>query len=135
MSLLDEQDRQAIIEFANRLEQCFPANLYGVVLYGSKARGDATTESDLDLLIILDARSRQNRVQVNKIASRVSLAFDVLLLPHVVSWEQWQKMADAPFSFYRNVFKDGLPVYGNPSLFAPLHHHDVDSLVPIMANA
>jgi uncharacterized protein len=135
MNVLDEQDRRAIIEFVNQLEHCFPANLYGIVLYGSKARGEATAESDLDLLIILDKRNRQNRVQVNKVASRISVAFDVLLLPHVVSWEQWQKMADAPYSFYREVFKDGLPVYGESSFFAPLLHHDVAPLVPIMANA
>jgi predicted nucleotidyltransferase len=104
-------------------------------LYGSKARGEATAESDIDLLVILDKRTRQNRVQVNKVASRVSLTFNALLLPQVVSWEQWQKMADAPFSFYREVFKDGLPVYGESSFFAPLLHHDVAPLVPIVAIA
>ncbi len=134
MSELDKKDRRAINEFVNHLVSLFPANLYGIVLYGSKARGDATSDSDLDLLVILDERNRQNRVQVSKAASRVSVATDVLLLPHVITRESWQKMADDPFSFYREVFKDGLPVYGEPSFFTPLVHHDVAPIVPIMTN-
>lgn len=134
MNDLDKNDRRAINEFVTHLVRLFPANLYGIVLYGSKARGDATSDSDLDLLVILDERNRQNRVQVNKVASRVSVESDVLLLPHVITRESWQKMADDPYSFYREVFKDGLPVYGETSFFTPLAHHDVAPLVPTMTN-
>ena len=128
MSQLTEQDRLAVIEFVAWLHRLFPTELHGVVLYGSKARGEATPDSDIDLLVILDTRSRQNRIQVNKAASRVSLAFDVLLLPHVVDLEQWQEMADTPFFFFREVFRDGWPVYGRPSVFAPLVRKDMPPL-------
>ncbi len=128
MSYLTEQDRQAIIEFVTRLKSQFASKLYGVVLYGSKARGEATADSDIDLLVILDTRNRENRTQVNKTASRVSLAFDVLLLPHVFSWELWQEMADAPFFFFREVFRDGWPVYGDSVVFAPLSRKNLPPL-------
>ncbi|HIP71748.1 MAG TPA: nucleotidyltransferase domain-containing protein [Anaerolineae bacterium] len=128
MNYLTEQDRQAVIEFVARLKSRFASKLHGVVLYGSKARGEATADSDIDLLVILDTRNRENRAQVNKAASRVSLAFDVLLLPHVFSWELWQEMADAPFFFFREVFRDGWPVYGDPAVFAPLARRDMPPL-------
>jgi predicted nucleotidyltransferase len=133
MRQLTEQDRLAVIEFVTRLKRLFPLELYSVVLYGSKARGEATPDSDIDLLVILDARSRRNRIQVNKVASRVSLDFDVLLLPHSISLKQWQEMAEGPYPFFNELFKDGVPVYGEPSLFAPLAHRDAEPLAPMMA--
>ena len=135
MYKLTEQDYQALVVFTDRIESLFASNLYGIILYGSKARGDATADSDIDLLLILDERSRQNRVQVNQVASRVSLEFDVLLLPHVVSWAQWQEMAQSPYAFFSELFKDGWPIYGEPSLFKSLAHYDASPLVPMLANA
>ena len=128
MSYLTEQDRQAVIEFVTLLKNQFASKLYGVILYGSKARGEATADSDIDLLVILDTRSRENRTRVNNAASDVSLTFDVLLLPHVFGWELWREMANDPFSFFREVFRDGWPVYGDPAVFAPLARKDVPPL-------
>ncbi len=128
MSYLTEQDRRAVIEFVTLLKNRFASRLYGVVLYGSKARGEATADSDIDLLVILNTRSRENRSLVNQAASQVSLAFDVLLLPHVFGWKLWREMANDPFSFFREVFRDGWPVYGDPAVFAPLARKDMPPL-------
>jgi predicted nucleotidyltransferase len=37
-----------------RLRRAFGSRLHGIVLYGSVARGEATTESDIDLLVLLE---------------------------------------------------------------------------------
>jgi predicted nucleotidyltransferase len=41
-------------EIKHRLAAAFGPRLRGVVLYGSEARGDATDDSDIDLLVLLD---------------------------------------------------------------------------------
>lgn len=135
MSSLTSSDRQAIAEFVTKLQTLFASDLQSVILYGSKARGDAGPDSDIDLLVILSDEAWTERRQLSQVSSRVSLNHDVLLLPHVVSLVRWQKMAEDPFSFYREVFKDGLPIYGDASFFAPLNHHDAAPLVPMLANA
>lgn len=43
------------------LEAAFPDRLRGVVLYGSEARGTARPDSDIDLLVLLDAPVRLAR--------------------------------------------------------------------------
>ena len=40
--------------FRQRLLEALPRQIQRVVLFGSRARGDATSDSDLDLLIVVD---------------------------------------------------------------------------------
>ena len=46
--------RQALAEARRRLEACYGDRLVRLVLYGSQARGDARSESDVDVLVVLD---------------------------------------------------------------------------------
>lgn len=45
--------RQALQEAKERLDATYGDRLRRVVLYGSRARGDATPESDVDVLVVL----------------------------------------------------------------------------------
>jgi predicted nucleotidyltransferase len=46
--------REILREFREELEELYGARLKDIILYGSWARGDATEDSDIDLLIILE---------------------------------------------------------------------------------
>ncbi|MCA9969091.1 MAG: nucleotidyltransferase domain-containing protein [Anaerolineales bacterium] len=117
---LTPDETHAVLHLVEGLQADYRSELHGIVLYGSKARGDATAESDIDVLVILSDANWQQGHDVSDIATTLSLDHDVLLMPHVVSLAQWQAMAAAPFSFFREVFRDGWPVYGAPEVLAPL---------------
>jgi len=46
--------KQLLHEIKTRLRGAHGERLRGVVLYGSEARGEAGTDSDIDLLVLLD---------------------------------------------------------------------------------
>jgi predicted nucleotidyltransferase len=48
--------REIVREFREELEELYGARLKSIILYGSWARGDATEDSDIDLLIILEGK-------------------------------------------------------------------------------
>ena len=45
---------ELLIEIKKCLQVAFKDRLKGVVLYGSEARGEASADSDIDILILLD---------------------------------------------------------------------------------
>jgi antitoxin ChpS len=52
MSAVDEKTKEAIILFVNEIKKSYP--VVGVVLFGSRARGDFDVDSDADVAVILN---------------------------------------------------------------------------------
>jgi predicted nucleotidyltransferase len=48
-------------EIRSRLDSAFRERLRGVLLYGSEARNDSRTDSDVDLMVLLDGPVRLGR--------------------------------------------------------------------------
>jgi len=55
---LRPNERAGLAAFLERLRQRYGDDLLRVVLFGSKARGDFDTESDVDVLVVLRERDR-----------------------------------------------------------------------------
>lgn len=85
-----------------------------IVLYGSYARGDYTPESDVDIMIISNCTKDELRIyrkQVNIIASRIGLEYDIMisiLLRDKETYEFNRRI----LPFYQNVEKEGIKLYG-----------------------
>src|SRR5712671_3755779 len=50
----DTRRTDATGEFVRRLRRDLPANIIDVRLFGSKARGQTTAESDIDVLVVVE---------------------------------------------------------------------------------
>jgi predicted nucleotidyltransferase len=51
---LTKKEQRALNEYRNLLLRRFPGQMERLVLFGSKARGEATPGSDVDVLVVLD---------------------------------------------------------------------------------
>lgn len=102
---------QSVIQASKEL---FADKINRIILYGSYARGDFNMESDVDILIILNG-SQENvglyRKEVNKIASRISLANDIEVSLLLIDQQSFEERIDV-LPFYQNVMREGIALYG-----------------------
>ncbi len=53
LKYLTLREKQALVEYLERLRSEFKDEVQHVILYGSKVRGDFDEESDIDLFVVL----------------------------------------------------------------------------------
>ncbi len=54
---MDERDRALIEELKNRLPAEITGHLRKIIIFGSRVRGEATEESDLDVIALVDEKT------------------------------------------------------------------------------
>jgi predicted nucleotidyltransferase len=108
MNNLTEKEKQAVKELIDELKKLYGDNLSRVILYGSKARGDATEDSDIDILVVLKKKIQNfssERKKVKEISWRLSYKYD-LLLSIIIRSEQEYMRKDTPLLM--NIEKEGI---------------------------
>ena len=97
-------------EVYNTCNPLFNNTVKDAFLYGSFARGDYHSESDVDILLTVDIPAEEIPKYRNSLAlitSDLSLKHDVTVSVTVKSFEQFSKFAKVQ-PFYMNVLKEGV---------------------------
>ena len=112
---LQPNEQRAVSEFVDLLQRRHPDHVLQMVLFGSKARGDSSPWSDIDILIVVDQEDWRLSHAISDLAADVSLEYDVLIAPRVIGRERWERMTDLRFGLYRNVVAEGIPLSPVPA--------------------
>jgi predicted nucleotidyltransferase len=107
---LSALDRQALTLFQERLRHAYPKQVVSIQLFGSKARGTATEESDVDLLVVMTEANWRTSRRVINLAARVWTETGVNISPKVYSQGQLADMRRRRNVFLQSVEQDALPV-------------------------
>ena len=84
---------------------------YSLVLFGSRARGDADEQSDMDLLVIIEQPEDYEILTfVYDCAYEAGLEHGILLNTVVVSRERWENSPERSSLLAEAVRRDGVPV-------------------------
>ena len=107
---LAPHERMAIEQYVDLIRDRFPERVVSVALFGSKARGDATAESDIDVMVLVDADDRAFRSDLWRIASDVSLEYNVVLSVRVYAQARWAEAQRIRLPVYRAIAADMVPL-------------------------
>lgn len=104
--MVKEKDKRVVERFKNlMLERGVP--LHSVVLFGSRARGDAEEDSDYDVLVVVEWLDRATRRTISRSAWEVGFEDCLLIAPVVVTKDEIEQSPFRSSLLMRAVREDG----------------------------
>ncbi len=105
------QDEQAWLDaYRKALDKKHPETVQEMLIYGSKARGQAHAESDLDVLLIVKNEAVGLKRDLRRIGYLLAATVDVL--PSILAYtqEEWESRKRSGSTFRQAVERDAVRV-------------------------
>lgn len=101
------QDVPILLGLRDALHSIFGKNLLRVILYGSHARGDSRSDSDVDILIVLDDFNDPEAEydRIDALLSRLSLEHELVIASHIVREAEFVR---ARTPLLMNIHREGI---------------------------
>ena len=103
---LADQDRRIVREFQQRLAKTTP--IRDLRVFGSRARGDAAPDSDLDVFIELEEATPELRQRISEIAWEVGFEMDRVISTVVATRDDLEQGAMGANPLILNVEREGV---------------------------
>lgn len=103
-----KQDKDIAKEFSGSLRQKLGDRLKQVILYGSRARGDAREGSDYDVLVIVEEKTAAVRELVLDADVEMMDKHGTLFSAVIYSQDEWEASQEYPLAW--NIRNEGIPV-------------------------
>ena len=102
------EEKAALSELKKILRERY--NVTSVLVYGSKARGDDSPDSDIDVMIVLDDYTPRIEAAVDEMVYDINLDHDCLISVVIFGRRELEEgpMAESPL--YKRILAEGVPV-------------------------
>lgn len=107
---LNSKERHAIRAFLQKLKDEIGNDVLSVYLFGSRARGDVSPDSDIDLAVLLKEVNPENEKAVRYLAADVWLDSGLFLSTRVWSEDHWHRLKKLQTRLYRNIQREGIDI-------------------------
>ena len=105
---MDVNDRLVLNRFKNLLSKNLKVKQ--LVLFGSRARGDADPDSDMDILVILDNHDQVVEKYVSDCAWEAGIDDGIVICPIIYSTLEWESDITQYSLLAKMVREEGVPV-------------------------
>lgn len=109
-NIIPDRADKAIKEFCEFLRRELGANLLEIRLFGSVARGTATPESDIDILVLVRREDSAAREAIIEAAVEINLKHDVVVSPVIMSADRYSAPLFKETHFYKSLQEEGIPL-------------------------
>lgn len=104
--MISKKDRKILDEFTARVRERFSdAQVWA---FGSRARGEATWESDFDLLIVLSDVDQKTERWIRDVAWEVGFENDLVITTVLLDKEQFEYGPMSESTLVANILREGI---------------------------
>lgn len=108
---MSPQELQAIDELIEKLKQKYGTQLKELKVFGSKTRSDFTSDSDIDVFLVLDKNvNRALEDELYDMVFEINLKFDVYISMRIYSIGKLSDSRIKNLPFIKNVEREGITV-------------------------
>ena len=107
---LSQKEQLALKKFRAALEKTIGRNLVEVRLFGSKARGDARKDSDIDVLVITATGDWHMCDVIYSIVTDILLEDEISISPKVLNKSDYDHLYKIRTPFIKNVIQEGITI-------------------------
>ncbi len=108
MYSLSPDDSRWLENFRDTVNARYPELVERMILFGSKARGDAKEDSDLDVLLVIREGDWRVKMKLADLACELALGTDTVPALMILTADEWQKQERSDSVFSEAVQKDGV---------------------------
>jgi predicted nucleotidyltransferase len=105
---LTQAEQQALDRFRDALQSLLGENLLSLRLFGSRARGEGTEESDLDVLVVVQKKDRVLCRRIVEESLEVDLGYGTNLAPTIFSADEYRQNEECQTPFYQNLQRESV---------------------------
>ncbi len=111
LNILSQKEQKAISELVELLQSRYGSGVAGIKLFGSKARGNFTAESDIDLLVVFDREvDWKFRDEINSLIFPINLKYDMFLSARIYSTNRLNEERIKALPFIKSIQKHGITI-------------------------
>ncbi|TEU21900.1 MAG: nucleotidyltransferase domain-containing protein [Anaerolineales bacterium] len=111
LSSLSPAEQAALEDFLNAVRGSLGSEVVDVQLFGSKARGDATPESDVDVLVVLRQDEPKLIDALYDLLLDVCLSHNVYISLKVFSETEYERLNHPRTPFMQSVAREGVALW------------------------
>lgn len=105
---MNDKDLQIVERFQELVSKKVKINELKV--FGSRARGDASSDSDLDVLVVVEQLNHSIERYISDCAWEAGFPEDVIVMPVTISLNTLRNSPIRESAFIKNVYREGITV-------------------------
>lgn len=109
-STVPKKIKKVVSEFAVRVRNKMGVRIKNIRLYGSWARNEARSDSDIDLVVIVNKKDLNISRTLREIAASLSLEYDLFLSVVIIEESTHEKGKNLGYLFHRKIEEEGIPI-------------------------